>query len=76
MKRLEKGSNNRLGVNLTYKAIGVALCIYFVSVLLLMYIGQQFWGYSYDHQRAVDNLGLPQQSKTSNNTSITSSKVL
>lgn len=58
MKRLGEGINTRVGTNLTCQAIGVALCIYFVIVLLLMYIGQQFWGFCFDHQRTPDNLYL------------------
>ena len=31
---------------------------YFLAVLAMLFIGQKFWGFCYDHQAAMDNLNL------------------
>lgn len=58
MNRMRESKHKRVGTSLTNQAIGVALCIYFIIALLLLYIGQQFWGFCYDQQRTPDNLYL------------------
>ena len=40
------------------KTIVFLLCAYFVTGLLLLYIGQLFWGFCYDQQHALNNVYL------------------
>ena len=43
---------------LFFRLLSFVFITYFVAVLLLMFIGQLFWGFSYDHQQAPLNLVL------------------
>lgn len=43
---------------LFFRLLSFVFITYFVAILLLMFIGQLFWGFSYDHQQAPLNLVL------------------